>query len=535
MLNIRRRLLGAAFVAAGCLALLSPTAGAAATERLVMAMTPPAGDTNLFWGSSGDLSLFLAMGRLVGNDSETGEYSNDALAESWEANADFTEWTFRLKPGVAFHDGWGEVTAADVVHSYELNTGPDSQHSGVAQLRGATTEIIDDHTVKFTFQEPRQGFLFSVASRGALVVYSKAQFDAEGLEGYQRRPAGTEHFRLVERRTGEGVLFERVENHWSGQDATFPEIEIRWVAEPSTKLAMMLAGEAHIADIPPELMPDAVAGGMQIVASLNPSMHVTGVLNGLYMMTGDPAFNPDVPWLDIRVREAMNRAIDREQFLKILYDGRADLLPRYGMDPRHEGYEPSLVERFDEMYGYDPERAKELLAEAGYPENFANPVVPIILTALGGNPEFGTMAELLQVSFEAIGMQTEMREMDWASLRALGLARQAYVVNPIRNAPIRPTEVHFLNTYTPTGSPFEGWEDDHMMGLIDRFVNSFDPAERDAIGREAFTYVFEQYSDMPIAAVRTEVAINPEVVADWRFPGVTTNGISHWHMIEPAS
>jgi peptide/nickel transport system substrate-binding protein len=205
------------------------------------------------------------------------------------------------------------------------------------------------------------------------------------------------------------------------------------------------------------------------------------------------------------------------------------------MDPRHEGYVPELAERFDEMYGYDPERAKELLAEAGYPENFANPVVPIILTALGGNPEFGTMAELFQVSFEAIGMQTEMREMDWATLRALGLARQAYVVNPIRNAPIRPTEVHLLNSYTPQGSPFEGWEDDHMIGLINKLVNSFDAEERDAIAKEAFTYAFEQYSDMPIAAVRTEVAINPEVVADWRFPGVTTNGISHWHLIEPAS
>ena len=534
MLKFRRRLLGAT-CAVAALALALPLAAEAQTERLVMAMTPPAGDTNLFWGSSGDLSLFLSMGRLVGNDAETGEYSNDGLAERWEANDDFSEWTFYLKEGVEFHDGWGEVTAADVVHSYELNTGPDSQHSGVAQLRGATPEIIDDHTLKLVFDEPRQGFLFSVASRGSLVVYSKAQYEAEGMEGYQRRPAGTEHFRLVERRIGEGVTFERVEDHWSGEDATFQEIDIRWVGEPSTKLAMMLAGEAHIADLPPELMGDAVEAGMEIVASLNPSMHVTGVLNGQYMTEGDEAFNPDVPWLDIRIREAMNRAIDREQYLEILYDGRADLLPRYGMDPRHEGWVPELAERFDEMYGYDPERAKELLAEAGYPENFASPVVPIILTALGGNPEFGTMAELFQVSFEEIGLQTEMREMDWATLRALGLGRQAYVVNPIRNAPIRPTEVHFLNTYTPTGSPFEGWEDDHMIGLINKFVNSFDADEREAIAQEAFTYAFEQYSDLPIAAVRTEVAINPEVVADWRFPGVTTNGISHWHLIEPAS
>jgi peptide/nickel transport system substrate-binding protein len=162
-------------------------------------------------------------------------------------------------------------------------------------------------------------------------------------------------------------------------------------------------------------------------------------------------------------------------------------------------------------------------------------VIPIVSSVLAGNPEFGTMAELLQVYFEEIGMQTEIREMDWASLRALGRSRQAYVINPIRNSPIRPSEVHLINSYTSGGSPFDGFEDDHIQGLIDRLTTTFDPEERDRIAAEAFTYLYEQYADMPIAAIRAEVIINPEYVADWPFPGVTTTGMSHWHLIEPAS
>ncbi len=75
----------------------------------------------------------------------------------------------------------------------------------------------------------------------------------------------------------------------------------------------------------------------------------------------------------------------------------------------------SLAERFDKAYGYDPDRAKELLAEAGYPDAFDDPVIPIVVTSLAGNPELAQMAELVQAYFDMAGLRTEMREQDWAT------------------------------------------------------------------------------------------------------------------------
>ena len=523
-------------VAATAAVLLLGTAPAAATpvDRLVIGLEPANADTNLFWASASDISLFPALGRLIGNDALTGDYSSDGLAASWEVNDDFTEWTFHLHPEAEWHFGWGPVTAADVIHSYELHTGDDVTQTAVAQLRGAEVEAIDDKTVRFTFQEPRVNFLFAVASRGSMLIYSKAQYDAEGIEGYVARPAGTEHYQVVERVSGQYIRFERVENHWSGTDAAFPEMEFRWTPEASTKLAGLLAGELHITNLPRELQGDATDRGMNVLVSTNPSGHITANFNGLYRRSGDPATNGELPWADIRIREAMNRALDREVILDVLYAGRAEKVAVYGMGPNNEGYVPELEERFEAEYGYDPARAKELLAEAGYPDAFADPTIPIIVSQISGNPEVATLAELLDVFFRDIGLQTEMREIDWASMNAMGRGREAYVINPNRNAPVRPTEPFLSTWYTTDGSPNGGFEDDHIQELTERLMVTVDRDERTLIASEAYTYLFEQYAEMPIAAIFAEMTVNPEIVTDWTFPGVTAGGMSHWHLITPA-
>ena len=91
-----------------------------------------------------------------------------------------------------------------------------------------------------------------------------------------------------------------------------------------------------------------------------------------------------------------------------------------------------------------------------------------------------------------------------------------------------------VNYFTARGSPIGGYESDTIEALINELEGTIDPEERDRIAGEAFTYLYEQYADIPLAAVHAEMTVDPAVVADWTFPGVTTNSLSHWHLIQKA-
>ncbi|ADO43975.1 extracellular solute-binding protein (plasmid) [Ketogulonicigenium vulgare Y25] len=506
----------------------------AMAQHIVMAVDPGSAESNLYWETIGGL-ITPNMQSLVGNDPVTGVYDNSGLAESWEHNEDFTSWTFTLKENAAFSGDWGPVTAADVVHSVGLHIGESSRLSGIQALRDARVTALGERQVRFDLANPDPDFLFMHAGRAVLVIYSKAQFDAEGLEGYAANPAGSGPFTFVSRDLANTLRLDAVEDYWGGVDVSYDTLELRFVGEPATRLAMVLAGEADIVSLPRELQPEAVAAGNEIIASAQASMQSALVLSGLFLDPAGPASDLNLPWQDIRVREAMNRALDREALIEILYDGRAEPLVAFSMDPRFDGYAADLADKFEANYGYDPDRARALLAEAGYPEAFANPVIPIIATALGGSPEFGLMAELAQALFAEVGLQAEIREMDWPTLQNARLGFTADFVHPMRNAPVRPNAIGVLASYTSQLSPAYSVGSAELNAMGDRLIANHVPAERAEIVSEMFTYIFDNYTHLPIATVSAEVVVNPERVLGWSFPGASSSGYSHFHLIETAA
>lgn len=510
------------------------TPAMAQTDKLVLALTPPSGQSTRFWSTPPSWMFDPSLESLVEQDPVTGEYTGNGLATSWEHNKDFTVWTFKLRKGVQFHYGFGEFTAADVVHSYALHTGPDSTVPGVAQLRGAKAEALDRYTVRFTYDSPRVRLLFLHAARAVMKIYSKAQFDKEGLKGYDRRFAGTGHFRFVALEPTL-IRYERADKHYSGIVPDFREMEMRFVAENATKLAMLLAGEAHIAELPRELMADAIKAGMKSVQSARATMQTDIVFNGLYCESKDPNCRRDLPWFDVRIREAINRSINRQEMLEVLFPGGgAALMAKYAMVRGNEGYDPILVDRFEAEYGYDVEKAKQLMWHAGYPDSFKDPTITLILTAVPGQPEIPLQMELVHQYLTKAGFKVKFKELDHAGVGALGRARKLYALNPIRNAPPRPTEVAFRAFYSNPGGPYQGWEDDWTSARIKELVNSVDNKQRDKIARRMFNYLFEQYADVPLFEVFTQIPYNPKVVSGWQFPGATTSGYSHFHLIKAA-
>src|SRR2546422_3702584 len=198
-------------------------------------------DSNRFWMISrpDHLQYDPFLETLLEVDPKTGEYTA-RLAEKWQASPDYREWTFTLRKGVPFHFGYGQFTAKDVVHSHSLMMRQEATATLVQTWRGVEeVKVVNDHQVVFRMKRPSTTLPYALSRSGDLRMVSKAQWDKEGLEGFEKRPAGTGSYQYVSRHLGQSIVFERVEHHWSGIRPAFKEFEIRIAPEESTRLAML--------------------------------------------------------------------------------------------------------------------------------------------------------------------------------------------------------------------------------------------------------------------------------------------------------
>ena len=189
-----------------------------------------------------------------------------------------------------------------------------------------------------------------------------------GHEGYGDATVGTGPMTFVERKEGVHVLFEALDEHWR-KVPEFREFEFRWVQEPATRLATLLTEEVHMADIERSAQSEAVVRGMQKFSASKPGMFHKWHIGGQYYTEPDK-LHPDDPMLNVKVRQAMNKSIDREAIVQALLPGaKVRIGTMYGFDPElDEAVMPGVINPqwaadWDEYYGYDLERAKALMVE----------------------------------------------------------------------------------------------------------------------------------------------------------------------------
>ncbi len=339
-----------AFRAAGATA--APTAtpapameqtGDTKVDTLVIAVDPSAGETNLPWGGTGDhhQQMDLVMEVLVDIDAERNVWVPQ-LAKSWDLSEDGTRWTFQLVEEVEFHNGWGEFTSEDFFHSVRMLTRDDSLIGTITEWRTIDlegSEIVSDHELVIQLGNPNPDYLFYIAPSGGGLMMSKAFWDAAGLEGYKEDMIGTGPYRFAGRELGVDVDFERLPEHWrlNGEGdnpapADWPMVNLRWISEAATRNAGLLAGDIHLTELTRELADAAVADhGMKVIQSNFPGNQLWGVFQGLYPETPAPGewSTWESPWMfpdyapnDKRVREALNRAVDKDLLIDTLFSGR---------------------------------------------------------------------------------------------------------------------------------------------------------------------------------------------------------------------
>ena len=510
----------------------TPTLLLAADAKVQRVVFGSAGftESNRFWtiARPEHLQYDPFLETLLDVDPKTGEYI-PGLAEKWQASPDLKEWTFFLRKGVQFHYGFGEFTAKDVVHSHSLMLRPDATAT-LAGIWKAIEEVkvVNDHQVVLRINRPMSLIPYATSRAGDFRMVSKAQWDKEGLEGFEKRPAGTGPYRFVGRKTGLSVEYERADKHWSGQQPDFKELEIRLVPEETTRFAMLMSGEAHIVDLSRELQKDAVSKGMKIISSSQPVDWMTVYFGGQYYMPGDAKFQKDVPWTNKKVRQALNMAVNRAEILATIFAGKGTLAYVSGWLPISEGWNPEWEKRFEQQYGYNPAKAKELLKEAGYPNGFKMKFLAFVNPGESEGPQ---VADAMGIYFNDVGIEAEIEVIDWARIRDMFRNKNIQCCIWPNIISWRPVEDWMRISYYSKGQG-HNFEDEFIDKHYLALTQTANPEERQRLARAVGDHVYDEFADIPLIWFYNEVAVNPKVVAEWSYPGSGAGRSTHFHMLK---
>ncbi len=327
--------------------------------------------TNVFEG----LTRFMGDGSVV-----------PGLAEMWEISDDGTVYTFTLRDGVTFHDGT-TMDAEDVKFSLDRATAEDSANAQKALFAGIeSVEVVDPLTVKVTLSEPNGSFLFNLAWGDAVIVAP------ESIDGIKTNPVGTGAFAFGEWVQGDNITLNRNPNYW-GDEPALETATFKFISDPTAAFAAMMAEDVDAFDnFPaPENLPQFEA---------DPRFKVlVGSTEGETILSTN---NKQPPFDDIRVRQALAHAIDRQAIIDGAMFG-------YGtpIGSHFAPHNPAYVDLTGNS-AYDLEKAKALLAEAGFADGFETTLhlPPPSYARRGG--------EIIAAQLAEVGITAEIINVEWA-------------------------------------------------------------------------------------------------------------------------
>lgn len=334
--------------------------------------------------ATGGLCLAPVYESLMKYNYETGEL-DPCLATSWEYTDD-TTIVFTIREGVKFSDG-SDLTAEDVLFSFQKAMVETSQtYSKLSFIDIENSSVTDDYTVEFKFVEPTASgpIIMSTTS-----IFSKAYYESAGEDAMATKPMGTGAYAITEWKSGYSISYEKNEHYW-GTPVSFDTMTVRFYSEPTTLMIDYETGALDIAMNIPEIDVNRIQNGEVEGAQLYLVPTFESYVFTLYKG------NPDLQ--DIRVREAIAHAIDREAIAEYclgILGAPADSVMASSIQ-----YYISC-----DCYDYDPEKSIELLAEAG--------VTDLHLTCLLETSDIlSDMAEIIQAELAEVGITMDVEIYD---------------------------------------------------------------------------------------------------------------------------
>jgi peptide/nickel transport system substrate-binding protein len=339
------------------------------------------------------------------------------LAERFSMSPDGKLWTFNLRKGVKWSNG-DELTSDDVKFTFERYIS-DASKSPWSPLHRQTVDRIetpDKYTVLVYAKDPPYIF-YADAVQGTLIIH-KAYFDQVGADTFAKQPVGTGPWKLAKFTPSVGAELEANKDYW-GDKPVWDKLNLLQVPEESTRIAMLKRGEADIIGVSNDnainLRDQNGFELRQTKASTIPGLFLTGY----WLQPG--------PTSDARVREAMDLAINRQEIVDSFFRGFGK--PAAGnisLTDLHWGFDPVWY-----SIKYDPDRAKQLLQEAGYPGKFSDPVIHIfsvVQSSAGWEPD---LLQAISGYWQGVGFQTELVPMDFTAFRSAWLAKDSKIMGGV--------------------------------------------------------------------------------------------------------
>lgn len=325
-----------------------------------------------------------------------------ALAESWTSNESGTEWTFKLREGVTWHDG-EPFTADDVKFTYDLFTSGTVRSNSAGYLRLVeSTEVIDPHTVKVTLSAPQTGFPRAVGYN----VFIVAEHLLDGVDPnspieYLENPTGTGPFKFESKSVGTSVTVERNDDWWGGR-AKLDGITLKVQPDPNAIIAQLQSGAIDIAGVGPQ-------AGKSLEGNANVNV---GTPSDLAVYDVSFATNA-APFDDPAFRAALNHAIDRESIVKTAFQGFGEVATG-PLPPFATGGTLSI-----DVPAYDLDKAQQLLADAGYVKTGGKLMkdgkqVSVTLTATEGIAGTPQIAQIVQSELQKLGIEADVSLVSFA-------------------------------------------------------------------------------------------------------------------------
>ncbi|MHB1651584.1 MAG: glutathione ABC transporter substrate-binding protein [Desulfitobacteriaceae bacterium] len=419
-----------------------------------------------------------------------------ALATEWKKIND-TTWEFKLRQGVKFHDG-APFNAAAVKKNFDrvLDKNNNSPRRSLYDMI-KEIKIVDDYTIQFITSYPFTPLLANLAHYAGGIISPKA-IDDYGLQVSQH-PSGTGPFKFESWTPGQKIVLVKNPDYW-GEKAKVDKVVFQVVPEDATRMAMVDTGEAQIAE------PVPVADVERLSHSSTMNLLRTPELGIDYI-----GFNmKKKPFDDIRVRKAISLAIDFDAILSGVYNnvGSKALAP---MGPKVWGYDPNL-----KPYKYDPNKAKELLKEAGLPNGFSTTIWT------NDNKERMKLAEVVQSQLKGIGITSQIKVVEWGAYLAATAKGEhdIYILGWSNMTGDADYNQYFLFDTKAWGNPGnrQFYSNPKVDELIAQGRSEADPAKRKAIYAQAQE---QEWADVPIMVVRNReilVATGKNVQGLWMHP-----------------